>query len=264
MSAGLEKTDMNKNVLITGANGDIGRQLALTFSENGWTPIVSGIQEHAIDGNPDYIKLDVAKEEDWENAFALIEQKYGRLQALVNNAGIVGTQLQDGLDIENTGLEAWQQIHEVNLTGTFLGCKYAVRHMKNNGSGSIVNMGSRSGIYPRAERIAYGTSKAAVHQLTKIVAIHCGEKGYNIRCNAIAGATIKTKLWEPVISRSNLPEKLVYEKLSKDIPLGRFGECEEITEAVLFLASDRSSYINGITLVIDGGFLAAKGYETQL
>ena len=181
----------DKVVLITGAAQGIGKGIAEIFSEAGATCVLTDVNDElgknvtASIPNAKYIHLDVQKESDWQNALEWMLMEGLRFDILVNNAGITG--FQEGFgpqDPENASLEDWHKVHQVNLDGTFLGCKYAIQKMKDRG-GAIINISSRSGLVGIPGAAAYASSKAAVRNHTKTVALYCAGKGYSIRCNSI-------------------------------------------------------------------------------
>jgi NAD(P)-dependent dehydrogenase (short-subunit alcohol dehydrogenase family) len=186
-------------------------------------------------------------------------QKFGRLDILVNNAGITG--FQEGFgpqDPEHGSLKSWREVHAVNAEGTFLGCKYAMQAMKKNKKASIINISSRSGLVGIPGAAAYASSKAAIRNHTKTVALYCCQNGYNIRCNSIHPAAILTPMWDPMLGEGSEREKMMA-LIVKDVPMQKMGDVEDVANAALFLASDESKYITGTELTIDGGLLAGAG-----
>jgi NAD(P)-dependent dehydrogenase (short-subunit alcohol dehydrogenase family) len=143
-----------------------------------------------------YLHLDVREEDEWEAAMETILKRYGKLNILVNNAGVTG--FQEGFgpqDPEGASLASWREVHAVNSDGVFLGCKYAIQTMKKGEGGAIVNISSRSGLVGIPGAAAYASSKAAVRNHTKTVALYCCQQGYKIRCNSIHPAAILTPMW---------------------------------------------------------------------
>lgn len=252
-----------KVALVTGAAQGIGKKTAKIFASEGVHVIVSDINDplgqqvaDEIGGDSFYLHLDVACEEDWKNAISAIMNRFGKLNILVNNAGITGFQEDFGpQDPENASLDSWRKVHAVNSDGTFLGCKYAIQAMKSSGDGSIINISSRSGLVGIPGASAYAASKAAVRNHTKTVALYCCQQGYSIRCNSIHPAAILTPMWEPMLGTGPEREMRIAE-IAKDIPMHKMGTAEDVANAVLFLASDESKYITGIELTVDGGLLA--------
>ena len=198
-----------------------------------------------LGGEVTYAHLDVTQEQDWQELVKLTESKYGRLDVLVNNAGItIAT-----VGIENTSLEEWQGLMDINLTGVFLGTKHALPALRRSGGGSIVNISSTAGIVGIGRSAAYTASKGAVRLFTKATAIqHADDK---IRCNSVHPGPVKTPFIQELLDN---PEKL-QERLTR-VPLGRVATPEDVAYGVLFLASDESSYMTGSELVIDGGTTA--------
>ena len=192
-----------------------------------------------------FVKLDVTREEDWSRAVEASVSRFGKLNVLVNNAGISGSQWDTDLT-----QEAWDAIMEVNATGVFLGTKAAVPEMHKAGGGSIINISSQMGIVGSgATHPAYNASKGAVRTLTKSIAIQYAKD--NIRCNSVHPGPIDTPMADAILDD---PQKL--EWVHSKIPMGRRGQPEEVATGVLYLASDESSYVTGAELVIDGGWIA--------
>ena len=192
-----------------------------------------------------YVHLDVAQENDWQSAVELAIAEYGKLNVLVNNAAIIVRK-----SIEEMSGEEWDNTLSVNAKGAFLGIKQAIPAMRKAGGGSIVNIASVAGI--RASFVAdaaYASSKGALSALTKTIAVQYA--GENIRCNCIYPAHIDT----PMLLRSH-PDPEKYKAVPKHVPLGRIGTVEEVSHAVVYLASDESSFTTGADLVIDGGMAA--------
>ena len=249
----------NKTAVVTGAARGIGEAIALAFKEEGAHVIVTDIDEEsgaetATRLGTDFEKLDVRVETDWERVLSGLDQ----LDVLVNNAGITG--FESGMvahDPEHATLASWRAVHQTNLDGVFLGCKHAIRSMRPAGNGSIINISSRSGLVGIPAAGAYASSKAAVRNHTKTVALYCAEQGLNIRCNSIHPAAILTPMWEPMLG--NGPDR--EERMAacvKDTPMKRFGTPSEVAAIAVLLASDESAYMTGTELTIDGGILAGS------
>lgn len=254
----------DKIALITGSARGIGRATAELFHKEGAIVIVADIKDEegnalvdTLKTKAEYIHLDVGSEENWSTASNYIAEKYGRLDILVNNAGITGFLESTGpWDAENSDLKAWEEVHRVNSTGVMLGCKYAIKIMKENG-GSIINISSRSGMVGIPGAVAYASSKAAVRNHTKSVALYCAEKGYKIRCNSVHPAAIMTPMWEALLGEGEQRQQII-EDVEFGIPMGHFGEPIDVAYGILYLASDESKYVTGIELTIDGGILAGS------
>jgi NAD(P)-dependent dehydrogenase (short-subunit alcohol dehydrogenase family) len=178
------------------------------------------------------------------------------VDVVVNNAGITG--FEGGMaphDPEHAALADWRAVMAVNLDGVFLGCRYAIRAMKGRGAGSIINISSRSGMVGIPGAAAYAASKAGVRNHTKTVALHCAERGWAIRCNAIMPAAILTPMWAPLLGEvEGRAERMA--AFVADTPLRRFGRVDEVAALAVLLASDEATYITGAELTIDGGLLA--------
>jgi len=255
----------NKIALITGAARGIGRATAERFHEEGATVLVSDINDpdgaevaRRLGERAEYHHLDVSREDEWAKVFHILEEKYGRLDALVNNAGIDGhAQTKGPHDPEFLDLESWHYVHAVNSDGVALGCKYAIQLMKKHRSGSIINISSRAGIVGIPLAAAYAASKAAVRNHTKSVALYCGRNNYNIRCNSIHPGAVLTKMWDHMLGEGRRRERIM-KNMCAQIPLGHMGEPVDVANAALYLASDESRYVTGIELTIDGGILAGS------
>jgi cyclopentanol dehydrogenase len=245
-----------KVALVTGAASGLGAAQAQTLAKEGARVVLGDLADQegekvaagirAEDGDAQYVHLDVTREEDWKQAIGFTVQRYGKLDVLVNNAGIVIKRVP----IEERTVEEWDRVMAVNVRGVFLGTKYAIPEMRRNGGGSIVNISSLAGIgQSNIQEPAYATSKAAVRMLSKVTATqHAHEK---IRCNSLhPGPTDGGML------HRFLPDPAALAQRLKRVPLGRLARVEEITAGVAFLASDESSYMTGSELVIDGGALA--------
>lgn len=241
-----------KIALVTGAGSGIGLAIAQLFAEQGANVVLTDIDAASIQARiatlyrPDAHlaqQHDVSTEADWERVFGAAIARYSRIDVVVNNAGIAA----EGA-IEDVTLESWRRVMSVNLDGTFLGCKYAVRSMKATGGGSIVNVSSVGALKASLTGPAYGASKAGVWNLSRTVALYCARNGYNIRCNSLHPGLTHT----PMMDRAS-PEML--ERLSAGIPMGRLAEPLDIAQAALYLASAESQYVTGTSLVVDGGYI---------
>lgn len=254
-----------KIALVTGAAQGIGKSIAEVLIQEGATVIVTDILKDEGEmvvknlGSSAYFHpLDVSREDEWQAITKLVKSQFGRLDILVNNAGITGCSSHLGLlDPENSSLESWHYIHAVNLDGTFLGCKYGIALMKERG-GSLINISSRSGVVGVPRTAAYASSKAAIRNHTKSVALYCTEERYNIRCNAILPATILTPMWNDMLGETEEERQKAMAVLAQTIPLKRMGSPMDVAYAALYLASDESSYMTGSEFTIDGGILAGS------
>jgi 3(or 17)beta-hydroxysteroid dehydrogenase len=244
-----------KTALITGAASGLGAACARRFHTEGARLVLTDINGPALQGVSNalggsvWIIHDVSSEDDWDAAIDLATERFGGLDILINNAGV-------GLfkSVENTTLEEWHQVQAVNSDGVFLGCRAGVLAMKENG-GSIVNISSAAGLVGDANLAAYCASKGAVRMLTKSVALHCARNHYGVRCNSVHPSFADTPMLEEMIEASPAPDR-VRAGLVRASPMGRVAAPEEVVAAILFLASDESSYVNGAELAVDGGLTA--------
>lgn len=249
----------NKICVVTGAARGIGRAIAARFHAEGASVILTDIDEAggaaaAAEIGGRFIALDVREEADW----ARLAEAVPTIDVMVNNAGVTG--FEQGMvahDPEHATLADWRAVHHVNLDGTFLGCRYAIGAMKAQGSGSIINISSRSGLVGIPLAAAYASSKAAIRNHSKSVALYCAQQGWAIRCNSIHPAAILTPMWESMIGDG--PEREArMAALVADTPLKRFGTSDEVATVAVMLASDEATYITGTEVNIDGGLLAGS------
>lgn len=248
--------------MITGATGKIALSFAkLALCEKPKVVVLTGIDDaqgiacaQTLGDNCVYRHLDVTSEADWDEVLSFVGEQFGGLHVLVNNAGITGSKLQPPmLGLKDSSLESWRAVIQTDLDSIFLGCRAAMPLMGQSGRGSIVNIGSRSSMVGRPDRMAYGAAKAAAVNLTKSIAIYCTEKGYDIRCNIVLPSTILTEMWDAVLGDSDNFNEALSRQFAKRVPLGRFGRPEEVAKVILFLASDDASYVTGSEIIVDGG-----------
>ncbi|HEY4362526.1 MAG TPA: SDR family oxidoreductase [Bryobacteraceae bacterium] len=245
-----------KVALVTGAGSGIGEAIARAFEAEGAVVFVSDYRDEAKWGR--YLHLDVREEAQWVAAVDAVVGECGRLDVLVNNAGVTGFEGGGSAqDPEHASLEDWRAVMATNLDGTFLGCKHAIRAMREPGEGSIINISSRSGLVGIPGAAAYAASKAAVRNHTKTVALYCAEKGWKIRCNSIHPAAILTPMWEPMLG-TGADREARMEAVVRETPLRRFGRAEEVAALAVMLASDEVPYMTGAELTVDGGLLAGS------
>lgn len=249
----------NKTCVVTGAARGIGRAIAAGFHDEGARVFVTDVDAVAGAATAAEIgcrfePLDVRKEEDWDRLAQLVPVA----DVVVNNAGVTGFESNAGPhDPEHASLSDWRAVHQVNLDGTFLGCRYAIGAMKGAGTGSIINISSRSGMVGIPGAAAYASSKAAIRNHSKTVALYCAQQGWRIRCNSIHPAAILTTMWEQMLGEG--PEREArMAALVADTPLRRFGRADEVAALAVTLASDEATYVTGTEISIDGGLLAGS------
>lgn len=249
----------NKCAVITGAARGIGEGIARAFMNEGAQVIVTDVDLDLGAGlakeiGAAFLKLDVQLESDWDALAAAHPQ----IDILVNNAGVTGFEDSIGPhDPEHASLADWRAVHAVNTDGTFLGCRYAIRAMRDAGAGAIINISSRSGLVGIPGAAAYAASKAAIRNHSKTVALYCAQQGLNIRCNSVHPAAILTPMWEPMLGEGDAREATMA-ALVKDTPMQRFGTVDEVAALCVLLASDEARYITGAEMTIDGGLLAGS------
>ena len=243
-----------KVALITGAASGIGRATAALFQAEGAKVVATDRNEAGLKAlGPDadlVLAQDVTDEARWREVVDAALAAFGRLDILVNSAGVAVLG-----NIETTTLADFRKVNAVNAEGVFLGCREAVRAMKQSGGGSIVNLSSVAGIIGDASSAAYCASKGAVRLLTKSVSLHCARRGYGIRCNSVHPSFTETPMVERLIAGGRDPERL-REGLSRASPMGRLGRPHEVAQAILFLASDESAFVTGAEIMVDGGLTA--------
>ncbi len=235
--------------LITGGASGLGAEDARVLAREGAKVVITDVQDALgeqvaaeIEGCL-YLHQDVRDEARWDEVVRLTLERFGRLDTLVNNAGLVRFASVEDMSYADFRLQT-----EVMLNGTFLGCKAALPHMSKDGAGSIINMASIAAISGMAAIPAYTAAKAGIIGMTRSVAIHCKEQGYRIRCNAIAPGGIET----PMTAQANSELDADSAELEHTHSHG-MGQPVDIANAVLYLASDDGRYVNGTTLVIDNG-----------
>jgi NAD(P)-dependent dehydrogenase (short-subunit alcohol dehydrogenase family) len=241
-----------KVAIISGAASGMGAATARMFAREGAKVVIADMREHegkqvadAIGAAAGFETLDVTNEENWAAVVAATIRRFGKLDILVNNAGISGSAEQDLY-----GTDAWHRIMAVNATGVFLGIKHAIPAMAANGSGSIVNLSSIAGIIgSEGIHMAYNASKAAVRLMTKTVAVQHAKDG--IRANSVHPG-----IMPPMRTSGRTADPGVRAERMHVIPMRRPGEVDEVAYAILFLASDESSYITGSEIHVDGGAIA--------
>ncbi len=244
-----------KVALISGGARGMGAAEAILFAREGASVVIGDVLEDEgrqveaqigeAGGHALFLNLDVTSEADWTNAVAATVSKYGKLDILVNNAGVSGGR---GI-LEDTTVEAWDRVMDINAKGVFLGTKATIPEMRRAGGGSIINISSVYGLVGSAGSSAYHASKGAVRLLTKSTAIQYAGDG--IRANSVHPGIIETAMTEATLADPKLSQRWI-----AGTPLGRRGVPDDVAYGVLFLASDESSFMTGSELVIDGGWTA--------
>jgi NAD(P)-dependent dehydrogenase (short-subunit alcohol dehydrogenase family) len=236
----------NKIILITGTDAGIGKSIIKLLEKEKCTVIATSRKKIKKNKkNIFYYNLDVTNENQWKELINFIKIKFGRLDCLINNAGI-----RVSGKIENTSLELWNNIINTNLTSMFLGCKYALPLLKKGKKASIVNLTSISGIRGIKNMVAYSASKGGIVTLTASLALDLAK--YGIRVNAIAPGAVDTKMvWS--LKKEINSEKVFTQRMKETHPIGRIATPEEIANVVIFLAGEKSSFMTGITVPVDGG-----------
>ena len=248
----------DKVALITGASSGIGKETALLFSKEGAKIVAVDLNEDAgnqtvkeitdAGGEAIFVKADISKAADCENMVKQAEEKFGKLNVMFNNAGIMHS--DDG-DAESTEESIWDLTMAINLKGVFLGCKYGIPALRRAGGGSIINTASFVAILGAAtSQVAYTASKGGVLAFTRELAIiHARE---NIRVNSLCPGPLHTELLMKFLDTDEKKQRRLVH-----IPMGRFGYAKEMADAALYLASDESSYMTGNDFKVDGGITAA-------
>lgn len=252
-----------KIALVTGAASGLGAASARLLAREGATVVLADLNEvagqgvladiEAGGGTGLYLNLDVAREDNWISAMAVIKERFGRLNIAVNSAG---TNIARSFPTDTT-LDDWRQLMSVNLDGVFLGTKHTLAAMRDSDpvNGSIINISSVMGLVGMPDIAAYNASKGGVRLYSKSVAISCAERRLNVRVNTIHPGFIDTPLLRKAMSRFDDPEEArrLYDALQ---PVGHLGMPDDIAYGVLYLASDEAKFVTGAELVIDGGYTA--------
>lgn len=259
-----------KVALVTGAAKGIGAATAKVLAREGAKVVCTDLDETGglavadeianAGGEAAFMRQDVVDEAQWEAAVKLAEDRFGALHVLVNNAGIA----PEGGPIEEKTLASWRRTIEVDLDSVFLGCKHGIRTIKKYTSkggmgGSIINLSSILGLVGQPNASDYNAAKGGVRLMTKSVALECAEAGYNIRVNSVHPGYIDTPMVKDALNRGVVQGQAVGPNEMRELlimlhPIGRLGIDTEIANAILFLASDESSFMTGTEVVVDGGY----------
>ncbi len=249
-----------KMALVTGAASGLGAASAAMLAREGAKVALTDINgprvaevadeiNRIVPGSAWAFEHDVTSEAQWISVLDQAVDALGGLNVLVNNAGIGGNG-----SVEDETFEGWKRTHAVDTDSVFLGCKYALPHMRAHAPGSIVNISSIAGLIAGHNMAAYNSAKAGVWMLSKSVALHCAKRGYGIRSNSLHPTFIKTPILDKYVERFG--EETAYAKLARQVPIGHLGEPDDVAHAVIYLASDESKFITGAEIKIDGGISA--------
>ena len=250
----------DKVAIITGAASGLGFAAARMLLKEGAKVVLTDVNREVLDSMLERLNdfsqsqfqtfyHDVTQEDSWVELINKTESDQGKINILVNSAGI-----SLGADVVSTDFDIWKKVHNVNLDSVFLGCKYAVPIMGKYGHGSIINISSISGIVAGWNTAAYNSSKAGVRHLSKSVALFCAKKGYDVRCNSIHPAFVNTPILDPIKQAFGAEEAVA--KLSRQIPMNKIGDTDDVSYAILYLASEESKFMTGSEIVLDGGLSA--------
>ena len=244
-----------KVAVITGAAGGIGREAAILFSEEGASVCVADVDPEKGEATAAacraafFQEVNVADPDSVKAMYAAAAERYGGVDVLYNNAGIMPA---DDASVLETETEAWQRVQDVNTKGVFLCCKHGIPHLLERGGGSVINVASFVALAGAAtSQISYTASKGAVLSMSRELAVEFARRG--VRVNALCPGPVET----PLLMRLFSDDPAAFERRRVHLPMGRLAQAREIANAALFLASDESSFVNGAAFVVDGGLTAA-------
>jgi len=241
-----------KVCVITGVAGGIGSATAAVFEREGALVVGVDIAEHSIGELA--LTADITSEEAVQALYAQVRERFGRIDVLFNNAGISPT---DDASVVETTLEAWERVQTTNLRSVFLCCKHGIPHLLESGGGSVINTASFVAVMGAAtSQISYTASKGGVLALSRELGVEFAKRG--VRVNALCPGPVDT----PLLRELYASDPVQAQRRMVHLPMGRFADATEIANAVLFLASDESSYVNATTFLVDGGLAGA--YTTAL
>jgi 3(or 17)beta-hydroxysteroid dehydrogenase len=243
----------DKVIIVTGAASGLGLADANVLAREGAKVIMTDIdpeagQTHAAAIGAHFITQDVSEEASWAQVMDEVDKSFGRLDGLVNNAGIAPI-----ATIESTTTEVWRRVLSIHLDATFWGCQSAIALMKKTGGGSIVNMSSTAALIGLGPYLAYSAAKGGIRSMTKSIAIHCRQEGLDIRCNSVHPGSISTPMVHKALKSLTGTDLMAEEDPEKTrLALG-IGEPEDVANMVLYLLSDESKHVTGAEMVVDNG-----------
>lgn len=243
----------DKVIIVTGAASGLGLADANVLAREGAKVIMTDINPEAGQAHADaigahFITQDVSEEASWAQVMDEVDKSFGRLDGLVNNAGIAPI-----ASIESTTTEVWRRVLGIHLDATFWGCQSAIALMKKTGGGSIVNMSSTAALIGLGPYLAYSAAKGGIRSMTKSIAIHCRQEGLGIRCNSIHPGSISTPMVHKALKSLRGTDLMAEEDPEKTrLALG-IGEPEDVANMVLYLLSDESKHVTGAEMVVDNG-----------
>jgi NAD(P)-dependent dehydrogenase (short-subunit alcohol dehydrogenase family) len=241
-----------KVCVITGAAGGIGGATATVFEREGATVVGVDIAEHSVGELS--VTADITSEDAVQTMYAQVRERFEKIDVLFNNAGISPT---DDASVVETTLEAWERVQTTNLRSVFLCCKHGIPHLLEGGGGSVINTASFVAVMGAAtSQISYTASKGGVLALSRELGVEFAKRG--VRVNALCPGPVDT----PLLRELYAADPVQAQRRMVHVPMGRFADASEIANAVLFLASDESSYVNATTFLVDGGLAGA--YTTAL
>ncbi len=247
---------VGKKVLVTGAGQGLGACFARMLADEGAKVALTDMNfqgaeaaaaeiDNKHQGAAVAIKHDVTSKDDWDHAIGTAAEFMGGINVLINNAGIGSFG-----SIETETIQNWRHVLDVDVDAIFMGTQMAMPYLKGNAPSSIINISSVAGMVADGNFIAYNAAKAAVWMMTKSIGLHCARNGYDVRCNSVHPVFTRTPILDPMISDGN------EERLTRQIPLKRLGEPEDVGYCVLYLASDESRFVTAAEFKIDGGITA--------
>ena len=251
----------DKVALVTGGAGGLGGATARRMAGEGAQVVIADLADEpgqalAKEIGAHYEPLDVTREDSWARVVDAVDRRHGRIDVLVNGAGIEGDFVNGSP--ETTTLELWRKVLAVNLDGTFLGCKHVLPVMKRAGKGAIVNISSMASYLGTPVNVAYGASKAGVQQLTKSIAVAGSRGGMKIRCNSVHPGVIRTRMLDEIYRQigqvANVSPEEAEQMSLRQVPFGEVGEPDDVAWLILYLACDESKYVTGSEFMVDGGW----------